>query len=141
VKKIFIILSLILLPSILFAEEKEAKNIPLNTQIEGGAVVSVTLSNLVYVDMFSKDYHNQHPLVCGEGKDFPQGREMIFKNPESGATIHAVFPNGETAPVKLKGSFVLLGYFQGIQYKDSYKLKKTRSDYRYFVVSSWENEK
>ena len=100
---------------------------------------AVTLGNLVYVDMFSANYTTQHPLVCGAGRDFPTGREMVFRYSEAGKPIHAVFPAGVTPPETLDGKFVLHGRFQGIQNRDSYKLKKPHKDYRYFVVSSWEH--
>ena len=141
-KKILIILSaLILLPLTLLAEEKEANNISFDTQPKDSMEALITLNSLIYVDMYSKDYHTQHPLVCGEGRDFPKGREMVFNNPESGVTIHAVFPEEKNAPVNLNGVFVLHGHFQRIQNKDSYKFKKTIKDYQYFVAYKWEYEK
>jgi hypothetical protein len=100
---------------------------------------SVTLENVVYVDMFSTHYSTEHPLVCGVGRDFPAGREMAFKGPESGESVHAVFPEDVAAPENLNGSFVLRGHYQRIQNRDSYKFKKPSEDYRYFVVSSWEH--
>lgn len=100
---------------------------------------SVTLANVVYVDMFSSDYTTSHPLVCEVGRDFPAGRELAFRRPESGESVHAVFPENVAAPEDLKGSFVLRGHYQRIQNRDSYKLKKPSEDYRYFVVSSWEH--
>lgn len=100
---------------------------------------SVTLKNLVYVDPSSST--TQHPLVCGAGRDFPGGRELEFRNSKTRESVHAVFPEGNKAPVNLNGSFILHGYFQGIQNKDSYKFKKPENDYRYFVVSSWEYDK
>ncbi len=99
---------------------------------------SLTLKNLVYVDMYSPSYHTQHPLVCGTGRDFPAGRELAFRQSESRESVHAVFPAGVTPPNTLDGKFVLRGYFQGIQNRGSYKFKKPKEDYRYFVVSSWE---
>jgi len=98
----------------------------------------MTLENLVYVDASSADAP-QHPLVCGAGRDFPAGRELAFRHSESRESVHAVFPEGATAPVRLNGSLVLRGHFQGIQNWDSYKRKKPQEDYRYFVVSSWKH--
>lgn len=102
---------------------------------------SVTLGDLVYVDMFSADYTTQHPLVCGAGRDFPAGREMVFRSSESGKPVHAVFPDGATAPENVDGNFVLHGRYQGIQNRDHLKHKlhkRPPSDYRYLVVASWE---
>jgi len=102
---------------------------------------SATLNDLIYVDMFSPDYDTQHPLVCGVGRDFPNGKEMAFKQSESEESVHAVFPADVTPPKELDGKFVLHGCFQGIQNRGVYKLKKPTEDYRYFVVSSWEHKK
>jgi len=102
---------------------------------------SITLGNLIYVDMFSAEYTTQHPRVCEVGGDFPTGQELAFRYVESRKSIHAVFPEGVTAPKNLNGNFVLHGHFQGIQNMDRYKVKKPEKDYRYFVVSSWEYKK
>ena len=102
---------------------------------------SITLNNLVYFDMYGEDYNTQHPLVCGTGREFPAGREMVFRYNESSESVHAVFPEEATAPKNLNGKFVLHGHYQGIQNRDYYKHKKPPSDYRYFVVASWECRK
>ena len=106
---------------------------------------SVTLEDVVYVDMFARGYTTEHPLMCRPGKDFPEGREMAFRDPESGESVHAVFPEAAAAPENLDGSFVLHGHYQGIQNRDAFKptdanklVKVPRKDYQYFVVSSWE---
>ena len=101
---------------------------------------SITLKNLVYVDMYAAD-HRQRPLVCGAGGDSSTGRELAFRQVESKETVHAVFPAGVTPPETLDSKFVLRGHFQGIQNMDRYKFKKPEKDYRYFVVSSWEHKK
>ena len=75
---------------------------------------STTLQNLVNVDMFSPAYSTQHPLVCSTGGDFPNGKEMAFKQSESEESIHAVFPEGVTPPDSLKGTFILHGKYQSI---------------------------
>lgn len=98
---------------------------------------SLTLTNL-YVDVSSADAP-QHPLVCGADRDFPDGRELAFRQSESRESVHVVFPSGVTPPDTLDGKFALHGHFQGIQNGDSYKFKKPKEDYRYFVVSSWEH--
>ncbi len=97
-----------------------------------------TLKNLVYVDMYAPNYTTQHPLVCGTSRDFPRGRELIFKNINLKKSIHAVFPEKNISPKKLDGIFILHGHFQNIQNKKNYKFKKPSNNYRYFVVSSWE---
>jgi hypothetical protein len=110
--------------------------------------VSVTLENVVYVDMFARTYPAEHPLMCLPGRDFPEGREMAFGDPESGESVHAVFPEAAAAPENLDGSFVLHGHYQGIQNWDTFTptdaskaVKVPRKDYQYFVVSSWEHKK
>lgn len=103
------------------------------------ANTSVTLQNLFYVEPSSSI--TQYPLVCGAGRDFPSGRELEFRNSETRESVHAVFPEGHKAPVNLNGSFIVHGFFQSIQNKDSYKFKKLENDYRYFVVSAWEYDK
>jgi hypothetical protein len=107
--------------------------------------VSVTWENVVYVDWFAVGYPIEHPLMCLSGKDFPEGREMAFRDPESGEFVHAVFPETAAAPENLDGSFVLHGHFQGIQNWDTFRptdvrkrVKVPPEDYQYFVVSSWE---
>jgi|GEM_PF-2026741 len=104
---------------------------------------SVTLENVVYCHGGSP---SQQPLMCLPGKDFPEGREMTFRDPESGEFVHAVFPKAAAAPENLDGSFVLHGRFQGIQNWDAFAPSDARpvmkippKDYRYFVVSSWEH--
>ncbi len=101
----------------------------------------ITLGNLVYVDIYARDYTTQHPLMCGEGKDFPAGKELFFRHLESGESVHAVFPEGITPPKDLDGEFVFHGHFQNIQKLDRYKFKAPERDYRYFVVSSYETHK
>ena len=100
---------------------------------------SLGLSNLVHVDASSAD--TQHPLVCGVEKDFPDGQELTFRNSESQEFIHAVFPIVATAPKDLSGTFVLHGHYQTIQNRSSYTLKHPPKDYRYFVVTSWKQNK
>lgn len=108
--------------------------------------ILVTLENVVYVDMFARGYPTEHPLMCRPGKDFPEGRELAFRRPESGELVHAVFPEAAAAPKNLDGSFVLHGHFQGIQNWDTSKptdakkpVKIPPKDYQYFVVLSWEH--
>ncbi len=108
--------------------------------------VSVTLENVVYVDMFAKDCLTEHPLMCRPGKDFPEGCEMAFRRPEFAEPVHAVFPEAAAAPENLDGIFVLHGLFQGIQNWDAFTptdahplMKIPPANYQYFVVSSWEH--
>ena len=103
-----------------------------------------TLDNVIYCPGGSP---NQQPLMCLPGKDFPEGREMTFRDAESGEFVHAVFPKAAAAPENLDGSFVLHGHYQGIQNWDAFKPSDTKTlvkqpprDYQYFVVSSWEHE-
>ena len=100
---------------------------------------AMALTDLVHVGMHGAGV-SQHPYVCGTGGDFPTGHETIFRSNESGE-VHAVFPDGVTAPENLNGSFVLHGHYQGIQNRDRYTGKIPPSDYRYFVVASWERKK
>jgi len=100
---------------------------------------SVALGNLVPIDAASSN--TQHPLVCGVGRDFPNGRELAFQNPQSREFVHAVFPEGVKPPEDLGGKFVLNGRYQGIQNRESYTLKQPPRDYRYFVAASWERKK
>jgi hypothetical protein len=99
---------------------------------------STTSKSLVHVDASSG---RQHPLVCGAGGDFPDGRELAFENSESGDFVHAVFPAGVTPPEKLDGPLVLHGHYQGIQNWTRYTHKRPKEDYRYFVVSSWDRKR
>ena len=108
-----------------------------NTQQESSDLT--TLDQLVYVDASSITI--EHPLVCGTGRDFPDGRESVFTDPESRNFTHAVFPAGVTPPETFDGSFVLHGRYQGIQNWQNYTVKKPPEDYQYFVVSSWEQNK
>ena len=108
---------------------------------------SVTLEDVVYVDIFARGYTTEHPLMCRPGKDFPQGCEMAFRDPESGESVHAVFPEAAAAPENLDGSFVLHGHYQGIQNWEAFKptdakklVKVPLEDYQYFVVISWERK-
>ena len=98
----------------------------------------MTMEDLVYVP----DYPNEHPLICIPGGDFPNGSELIFRHVKTGETVHAVFPEGVSAPEELDGRFALRGHYQGIQKRrEGYIVKNPPKDYRYFVVSSWEGRK
>jgi len=119
------------------------KHQPVADNQEQQEPASVTLENVVYSPGGSP---SQQPLMCLPGKDFPEGREMTFRDPESGEFVHAVFPKAAAAPENLDGSFVLHGRFQGIQNWDAFAPSDARpvmkippKDYRYFVVSSWEH--
>ena len=102
---------------------------------------SITLEDLVYVDVYSPGCP-QIPLVCGTGRDFSTGRELAFRHVRSGETIHAVFPEGISVPEDLDGRFALHGDYQGIQKRrEGHLVKRPPNDYRYFVVSSWEERK
>jgi len=121
---------------------------PVTDNREQQAPASVTLENFVYVDMFAQSYTTEHPLMCLPGKDYPEGREMAFRDPESGKSVHAVFPEAAAAPEDLDGSFVLHGHYQGIQNWEAFqptnpnkRVKRPPEDYQYFVVSSWEQGK
>jgi len=104
----------------------------------GPAGPTMTLENLVSDDVFGGD---EHPLVCGAGREFPAGRELLLGNLETREPVHVVFPDAEAAPDDLEGRFVLHGHFQGIQDRSRYTMKRPPEDYRYFVVASWECEK
>jgi hypothetical protein len=101
---------------------------------------TMTLENLVHVDMYAPSYTTQHPLVCGTGKDFPAGAELLFRNQATGRVVHAVFPEAAGQPADLDGRFALRGRYQGIQNMASYPWKRPASGYRYFVVSAWRHE-
>ncbi len=110
-----------------------------SAHVERQANDVLALPSLRYIDPSSPDAP-QHPLVCGAGRDFPDGRELVFRDPGSGRFIHAVFPAGVVVPGTHDGGFALHGQYQGIRNWDCYTLKKPDKDYRYFVVSSWEHE-
>lgn len=104
--------------------------------------VTVTLKDMLYVNMFAHKYTTQHPLICTKGGDYPGGVEMIFikqSNPKE--WVHAVFPKRTAVPKNKKNAVVLRGYFQNVQNIDNYKIKRVPVDYKYFVVSSWEYQK
>ncbi len=98
-----------------------------------------TLQNLEYIDALSAGI--THPLVCGDGRDYPNGRELVFRVDPSTPPIHAVFPDGEDSPESLDGRFRLYGYYQHIQNWDRFTVKRPSKDYQYFVVTSWKHEK
>ena len=99
---------------------------------------SVTFDGLVPVNASLADM--QHPLVCGVGRDIPDGHELTFRNPETRESVHAVFPHGVTPPKSLDGKFTLHGHFQTIQKRNSYTLKQPLEDYRYYLVTSWKQK-
>ena len=102
---------------------------------------SETLNNLVLTDPASPDQPS-HPLVCVEGGDWPDGAELVLREKNDASKwIHAVFPKGMKAPDKPNGVVTLKGYFQGIQKNDRFVYKKPGEDYRYFVVTSWTEQK
>ena len=106
--------------------------------VEQQGVSSMTTEDLVYFP----DYGNQHPLICIPGGDFPNGSEAIFRHAKTGEAVHAVFPEGVSAPEDRDGRFAMRGHYQGIQKRrEGPIVKRVPKDYRYFVVSSWENSK
>jgi hypothetical protein len=87
-------------------------------------------------------YDAEHPLICIPGGDFPNGSEAIFRHAKTGEAVHAVFPEGVAAPEDRDGRFAMHGHYQGIQKRREGRIvKRVPKDYRYFVVSSWENSK
>lgn len=101
---------------------------------------SVTiLQDLEYYDALSAGI--QHPLVCGTGGDYPNGRELTFRRPQSTDLIHAVFLECIAPPSALDGAFVLYGHFQPIQkQREGVLVKRPGEDYQYFVVTSWKQD-
>lgn len=107
----------------------------------------VTLQGLAYVDMHAPGYTTEHPLLCGEGRYYPGGTEMIFKHPGQEGEFHAVFPEDITAPQKgdLGTPLTLQGRFEAIKLtpdgealeKLTRPVKRIPYGYRYFVVSNW----
>jgi hypothetical protein len=94
------------------------------------------LQNLVYFDALSAG--TQHPLVCGAQGDYPNGRELAFRAPQSREMIHAVFPASISSPKLLDGTFDLHGQFQPIQKRrEGDLIKRPGKDYQYFLVQSW----
>jgi len=112
---------------------------------------TVELRGVTYVDMYAPAYRTQRPLLCGQGRHYPEGTEMVFTHAEKKAEYHAVFPKGVTPPRKSEvGSRITLhGRFEAIQsatdgeaQQDPNRLfKRIPAGYPYFVVSSWEVEK
>ena len=110
-----------------------------------------TLQGVAYVDMFAPTYTTERPLLCGEGRHYPGGTEMIFKLPDQSGEVHAVFPEGIAAPKEsdLLNTFTLHGRFEAIQSgsdgkalgKTARPVKRIPYGYRYFIVSSCECEK
>ena len=80
----------------------------------------------------------QHPLVCGLNHDFPEGQGILFIHDTTKITTHVVFPKKLHPSQDLKGKFSLRGYYQGIQNWTMYRHKVPNKNYRYFVVTSWE---
>jgi len=120
-----------------------------NSEIIGTATAE--LHGVTYVDMYAPAYTTQRPLLCGQGRHYPEGTEMVFKHSEKKAEYHAVFPKGVTPPRKseLDNCLTLHGRFEAIQSTPDGKalqepnqpLKRIPFGYRYFVVASWEMEK
>ena len=98
----------------------------------------ITLDNLEHVESWVARF--AHPLVCGEGGDYPHGRELVFRVDRTSPPIHAVFPDAEKTPESLDGKFRLYGFYQNIQNFDRFIHLHPGEDYQYFVVSSWKNE-
>ena len=80
----------------------------------------------------------EYPLVCGLNHDFPEGKELLFSHETSKITTHVVFPKKLNSPKNLKGKFSFRGYYQVIQKWSTYKHKVPNKNYRYFVVTSWQ---
>jgi len=109
-----------------------------------------TLRGMAYVDMYAPTYTTQRPLLCGEGRHYPGGTDMVFKRSGQGGEVHAVFPKDVAVPSKgdLTTTLTLHGQFATIQStpdgkamdKPARPVKRIPYGYRYFVVSRWECE-
>jgi len=77
-----------------------------------------------------------YPLVCGEGRDYPNGSEYLVTNHLNKEVIHIVFPHGQKADKKLGDAFTIQGYKQAIKKAQNYQSKRVPRDYQYFVVTS-----
>lgn len=107
-----------------------------DAKYEGKSII--TLENLEHVEAHVARF--AHPLVCGEGGDYPDGRELVFRVDPSTSPVHAVFPDEENSPESLDGRFHLYGYYQNIQNLDRFVHLNPGKGYQYFVVTSWEIE-
>jgi hypothetical protein len=106
------------------------------------------LEGVTHVDMHAPTYRTQRPLLCGPGRHFPDGMEMVFRNPDTATEFHVVFPKDVSAPQgnALTSALTLHGRFGTIQSAPGGKPpsepdrlgKPVPDDYRYFVVSRWE---
>ncbi len=113
-------------------------NRPTTEDAQSNATPITILSNLEHVDAVAVRF--AHPLVCGEGGDYPNGRELVFRVDSSTHPIHVVFPETDNSPQSLDGRFVLYGYYQTIQNWGRFVHLKPHVDYKYFVVMSWEHK-
>ena len=111
---------------------------------------SDTLRGVAYVDMYAPTYTTQRPLLCGEGRHYPGGTDLVFKQSGQGGEVHVVFPKDVAVPSKgdLTKTLTLHGRSAVIEStpdgkgmdKSSRLVKRIPYGYRYFVVSRWECE-
>lgn len=96
----------------------------------------IIIQNLEFFDASSHGV--QHPLICGEKSNYPNGRELTFSSGGSVEMIHAVFPENINSPKILDGEFELEGRFMPLQQaRDGELTKRVNEDYQYFLVQSW----
>lgn len=98
------------------------------------------LRGVLYVDMYAPAYSTQRPLLCGDGRLFPEGTELVFRDPDTSVEFHTVFPEGVKAPEgpDLAKSLVLRGRFDAIDLPRDQYPKEHPPGYKYFVVSGWD---
>ncbi|MDL5055357.1 hypothetical protein QQ056_17640 [Oscillatoria laete-virens NRMC-F 0139] len=97
------------------------------------------MEDVISVDSLTSDI--EYPIVCGKERDFPDGQEFSLKDLASGKFTHAVFPKNVAPPTTFKGRLILHGYYQTIQNKQYYNMKRLSENYQYFVITSWQQKK
>lgn len=126
-KLVFAILTILMIGSACRSDKLEAIDSNKRT---------TAIKNLVLIPPDSPGMPS-YPLMCVKGGDYPNGVEQIFRKKQDDSTlIHAVFPEGLTAPKKSEAEFILKGHFQKIQKRERFVHKKPPQDYQYFVVRS-----
>lgn len=94
--------------------------------------------NFENISLYRKNDVN-HPLVCGEGKDFPEGAEYLVYLNDDKKVMHIVFPDKDDAPKDFSEDFQIKGFSQYVKKLNNYKIKTVESKYKYFVVAEIKN--
>ena len=98
-------------------------------------------SNLI-IGTKTKSQDIEYPIIVGTEANVKEGTEYIIESEIDEKVIyyHIVIPKEVSCPDDLTIRIIYKGIFLKIINVEKFKFKKPSSDYKYFLVESWEYE-